>query len=167
MMASPVVRERLWVTIDQVKYQFASEPEVRQGEIDTAPQDRFYMWRGAWEIIKEHPWIGVGTGAYRTVLNARDPDPNASLIAHPHNIFLYMGVSYGLMGMVVFIWFLYVTMVNGWRKKDEPEGYFLICVVLVMVTTGFFNTQILDVGTALLISMAVGLQQAFGGDAYA
>jgi O-antigen ligase len=167
MMVSPIVRERLSLTVNQIKYQFASEPEIHRGEITTVPQDRFYMWRGALEIIKEHPWIGVGTGAYRTVLNERDDDPNASLIAHPHNIFLHMGVSYGLMGMVVFIWFLYVTMVNGWRKKDEPEGYFLLCVVLVLVTTGFFNTQILDVGTALLLSMAVGLQQAFGGDSYA
>jgi len=30
-----------------------------------------------------------------------------------------------------------------------------------MVTTGFFNTQILDVGTAFIISFSFGLQSSF------
>jgi O-antigen ligase len=163
MMISPIVRERLLLTISQVKYEFVGETQMSPGKTQAVPQDRFHMWHGAWEIFKDHPWIGVGPGAYRTALHARDGDSYASMIAHPHNNFLHMGVSYGLIGIVVFVWFLYVLIVSGWRNKDRPEGYFLLCVTLVMVTTGFFNTQILDVGTALLLSMAVGLQQAFGG----
>jgi hypothetical protein len=37
----------------------------------------------------------------------------------------------------------------------------VLSVFLVMVTTGLFNTQVLDVGTAFLLSLAIGLQQAF------
>jgi O-antigen ligase len=90
-----------------------------------------------------------------------DPDPAVPAIAHPHNNFLYMAVSFGVTGLMVFVWFLWVTIASGWRYRHTVAGYMLLCVVGVMVTTGLFNSQILDVGTAFLLSLTVGLEPAF------
>lgn len=161
MLLSPIVRERLKLTVNQFKYHLYTDDEAAWGRKYSVQQDRFYMWYGALKIIKENPVFGVGTGGYQTVLKGNDSDPNAPLIAHPHNNFLYMAVSYGILGVAVFSWFLYVTIVSGWRQRETAEGYFLLSVILVMVTSGLFNTQILDVGTAFLISLSVGLQSRF------
>lgn len=161
MMLSPVVRQRVQLSVEQLNYHRTTEDQAAWGKSYSTQQDRFYMWNGAWTIIKAHPLIGVGTGGYKTVLKALDPDPAAPTISHPHNNLLYMAVSYGILGVSVFVWLLVVTLRNGWRHRHTAEGYMLLSVILVMVTSGLFNTQIIDVGTALLISLSVGLQASF------
>lgn len=161
MMLSPIVRERIDLSIQQLVYHFNTDDETAWGNRYSTQQDRFYMWNGALKIIKNHPLIGVGTGGYQTVLKAMDSDSTAPMIAHPHNNFLYMAVSFGAVGVIVFLWFLVVTIGNGWRRRHTPQGYMLLSVILVMVASGLFNTQILDVGTAFLISLSVGLQASF------
>ena len=163
MMTSPVVRERAALTVEQFTYHLNAEAETAWGEHYSAQQDRFYMWNGALKIIANRPLLGVGTGGYSNALHIYGRDPNAPLIAHPHNNFLYMAVSFGVLGMAVFLWFLAVILVNGWRHRQTPAGYMLLSVVLVMTATGLFNTQILDVGTALLLSLVIGFQQVFKG----
>lgn len=126
------------------------------------------MWNRALRIIRENPLLGVGTGGYQSALKAMDPDPAVPAIAHPHNNFLYMAVSFGVIGLIVFVWFLWATVASGWRSRHTAAGYMSLSVVGVLVTTGLFNSQILDVGTAFLLSLTVGLEPAFkrsGGDA--
>lgn len=161
MMVSPVVRQRAVLTVDQFAYHLQAREDTAWGERYSTQQDRFYMWNGALKIIADRPLVGVGTGGYATALHTYGSDPNAPMITHPHNNFLYMTVSFGLLGLTVLLWFLAVTLVNGWRHRESAAGYMLLSVVLVMTVTGLFNTQILDVGTAFLLALVVGFQQAF------
>ena len=166
MMLSPVVRERVKRTINELMYHVEADSGAAWGNQYTAQQDRFYMWNGALRIIRDHPLIGVGTGGYKTALKEKDNDPNIPPQSHPHNNFLHIGVSYGLFGLAIFCWFIISVISKSWRNRAAPEGYFLLSVILVMLMTGLFNTQFLDLGTALLISLAVGLQQSFEDAAY-
>jgi len=166
MMLSPVVRERIKKTMHELTYHVEADAGAAWGNQYTKKQDRFYMWNGALRIIRDHPLIGVGTGGYKTALKEKDPDPNIPPQSHPHNNFLHIGVSYGLFGLAIFCWFIISVISRSWRSRAAPEGYFLLSVILVMLITGLFNTQFLDLGTALLISLAVGLQQAFEDSAY-
>lgn len=161
MMLSPIVRDRITLTVEQLKHHLASDADSAWGKQYSTQQDRFYMWNGALKIMARKPLIGVGTGGYATALQQYGGDPDAPLIAHPHNNFLYMAVSFGAVGLAVFLWFLVATMVNGWRNRQTAAGYMLFCVVIVMATTGLFNTQVLDMGTALLLSLSIGLQASF------
>jgi O-antigen ligase len=165
MMVSPVVRQRAALTVQQFTYHLHATDGTAWGEHYSAQQDRFYMWNGALKIIAHRPFLGAGTGGYATALRTYGSDPDAPLIAHPHNNFLYMAVSFGVVGLVVFLWFLVASLVNGWRHRKTTAGYMLLSVVLVMTVTGLFNTQILDVGTALLLSLVIGFQQSFNGTA--
>jgi O-antigen ligase len=161
MMLSPIVRDRMATTVDQFNHHFYATDDSAWGNKYFAHEERLYLWNGALRIIKQNPWVGVGTGGYQTALNKLDSDPNVPLMAHPHNDFLYMAASFGIVGVAVFSWFLVVGLSNGWRRRKTAEGYFVLCVFLVMVATGLFNTQMLDVGTAFLISLAIGLQASF------
>ncbi len=168
MMASPVVRQRVALSIEQLSYHMHAEDDTAWGRTYTEQQDRFYMWNGALRIIAANPLLGVGTGGYSNAMFVYGSDPDAPLIAHPHNNFLYMTVSFGMVGLAVFIWFLAVTLTSGWCHRQTAQGYMLFSVVAVLATTGLFNTQILDVGTASLLSLTVGLIPALkwsNGDA--
>lgn len=160
MMASPVVRQRAALTVDQFSHHLHAQDETAWGEKYSTQQDRFYMWNHALKIFADQPLLGVGTGGYTSALSATGSDPDAPPIAHPHNNFLYMSVSFGVVGLAVFLWFLIVTLANGWRHRRTAAGYMLLSVVLVMTVTGLFNTQILDVGTALLLALVVGFKPA-------
>jgi O-antigen ligase len=159
MSLSPIVRQRLDLTVSQLKYHMNAEPDKAWGREYTVHQDRFYMWYGAVQIFLENPIMGVGTGGYPVVLKEKR-NPNDPIIAHPHNNVLYMAVSYGVFGIVVFIWFFWEMLRNSLKEKDTVLGYFILCTALVLLVNGLFNTTILDAGTVILWSMAVGLQRA-------
>lgn len=160
MFLSPIVRERVDLSIDQLKYHLDAAPEKAWGREYTAHQDRFYMWYGAMRIFLDHPVTGVGTGGFRAARLAMGK-PGDPAIAHPHNDFLYMAASYGFMGVAVFIWFFWTLLRNAWRNRETAEGYFVLSCGLVVLVSGLLNAQILDAGMALLLAYTAGLQQAF------
>ena len=88
MSLSPIVRDRVQLSIDQLKFHMNADPEEAWGREYTPNQDRFYMWNGAVHIFLDNPVFGTGTGAYQTVLKEKNPE--APLMAHPHNDILYM-----------------------------------------------------------------------------
>jgi O-antigen ligase len=160
MFLSPVVRERVRLSIDQLEYHMHAERDAAWGKEYSNQQDRFFMWYGAIHIFLEKPLLGVGTGGYQAAMKERgkpgDPD-----MAHPHNNLLHMAVSYGIVGIITYLWLFVETIKNAWKQKDEPVGFFVLSVALVIIVSGLFNTTVLDVGTLFLLAVAVGLQQTF------
>jgi O-antigen ligase len=160
MFLSPVVRERVRLSINQLKHHMQAEEGRAWGKEYTTDQDRFFMWRGAVPIFLEHPLLGVGTGGYQTAMRQRGK-PGDPTIAHPHNNLLHMAVSYGIVGIFVYLWLFVETTKNAWEERETPIGFFVLSASLVVFVAGMFNTTILDVGTLFLLAVAVGLQQAF------
>ena len=161
MLLSPVVRDRIALSIDQVKYHLQADPDSAWGREYTVHQDRFYMWRGAGRIFLEHPVLGVGTGGYQMVLKKMGK-PQWPAIAHPHNNILYMAVSFGLVGVFAILWFFWEIMKNAFHERKTPLGFFILSTTLVMFFGGLVNTYIKDAGTLLLLAVVTGLQNGLG-----
>lgn len=160
MLLSPVVRQRVDLTIQQLRYHLTADADKAWGREYTVNQDRFYMWYGAVHIFLDNPLFGVGTGGYSKALKARGR-PGDPYIAHPHNDFLYMAASYGVVGIAAFVWLFWVVLKNSWKERHHPVGYFVFSTALVVLVSGLFNGQILDVGMAFPLVYAVGLQAGF------
>jgi O-antigen ligase len=158
MFLSPIVRERVHLSVAQIQYHIQADPEKAWGREYTDNLDRFYMWYGAVRIFLAHPVAGVGTGGVQAARQAMG-NPGDPLIAHPHNDLLYMAASYGIIGIAVFIWFFWTLLQNGWRERHTAVGYFVLSCGLVVLVSGLLNAQILDAGMALLLAYAAGLQQ--------
>ena len=158
ILFSPIARNRVDLAIDQLKYHLNAEPDKAWGREYTVHQDRFYFWYGAVEIFLENPILGIGTGGYPTVLKERR-NPSDPVIADPHNNLLYMAVSFGIVGILVFVWFFWELLRNAVKQRDTILGYFILCTALVLFVNGLLNTTILDAGPLLLLSVAVGLQR--------
>ena len=160
MSLSPIVRERVRLSINQLEHHVHADGDAAWGKEYTKHQDRFYMWYGAIPIFLENPLFGVGTGGYQREMKQRgkpgDPD-----IAHPHNNILHMAVSYGIVGIIAYLWLFVETIRNAWEQRETPVGFFVLSAAIVIFVSGLFNTTILDVGTLFLLAVAVGLQQAF------
>lgn len=86
---------------------------------------RVLIWKTTPSIIAAHPLLGVGEGNFPVIspsygLYAFDLTP----IDHAHDIFLTVAAELGLIGLAVFLAFLYVFIRTIWRalrrsRRDE------------------------------------------------
>ena len=79
---------------------------------DTSSELRFALWESTVAMIQDHPFFGVGWGAYFMVYPEYDYYLQGAntLIVHAHNIYLNYAAEIGLAGMAAFVWFLFGTM---------------------------------------------------------
>ncbi len=98
---------------------------------DPSVKGRLLIWRTALEMIKAHPVIGVGTGAfgpqyqaYRALVFDRLVDPAATYPAsehsydeagHAHNDWLQLAAENGLVGLALFTLFMWAVYTAGVR----------------------------------------------------
>ena len=77
---------------------------------------RLYFWKAALFIIKEHPIFGVGTGDVQSELNNTYIKTKSPLepkwYKRPHNQFLTISVSLGLIGLFFFIFSLIYPLIS-------------------------------------------------------
>jgi O-antigen ligase len=157
VLLSPIVRDQISRTIDQIKHHLSMNPDLAWGKEYDETENRLYMWRGAIQIFIEHPLFGVGTGGFPIVLHEKG-DPDWPYAAHPHSNFLYMAVSFGLIGILALIWFFWEVFKNAWGERYTPLGFFVGSTALVIFINGLFTTEIVDGASAFLLSVATGLQ---------
>lgn len=101
---------------------------LARGEVNAALTGRLDGWRAALWMLREHPWTGVGHGAYRAEfaevkLELQDrgvefyrghADP---FFANAHNDFLEAAAEWGLPGVAALLWGLAVvgrSLASGW-----------------------------------------------------
>lgn len=88
----------------------------------TSVQERFYIYKDAFKIIKDYPVFGVGGGGWNSAYTAYQPLLYFSTEVHSHP--LQVWVESGTVGFVfyVLLWIgLLVTAVRILRKVESPE----------------------------------------------
>ncbi len=103
--------------------QFVSDDRSTIANMDSSFQQRVLLMRVAWEIWREHQFLGVGAGNYSehyqeyaerigsTVSSYEDFDQRR----FAHSLYLEMGAETGLVGMTVFAAILVVVGMKGWH----------------------------------------------------
>ena len=80
---------------------------------------RVYLWRSAWQMALDHPWLGVGPDnflyAFRSIylLPAAWQEPNLN---HPHNWLLDGWTRLGLPGLTLLIAWFAAGITGLWRR---------------------------------------------------
>ena len=110
MYLSPVVRQRVDRTVDELHFHVNTDPHKAWGKIYSRYQDRFFLWRYAQRIFYQHPLIGVGTGGFK---RWGQSIPMKSTI--PTSIILTMTCS---------IW----RPVSGFSVSLPTSGYTALCL---------------------------------------
>ena len=74
-----------------------------------ANHDRLELWTVTLKMIERHPLLGVGVGAYRGVYPAfKGLVGGQEDLASAHNIFLQVLAESGILGLILFIYVLYL-----------------------------------------------------------
>ncbi len=103
--------------------------------------DRLSMYKNALNMIRHHPFIGVGTNTFSKNYakyklpeseNAKTPDT-----IYAHNSYLHMTGETGLLGLGVFLWLLFVLFKNCAHIYRRLKDQYLR-IVLLSVSAGLF-----------------------------
>jgi len=148
LLLSPVAKEEVKRTFVKLNEQ---KENILKGEY-VVELSRFFMVRESVRIIMAHPFMGIGTGSITEATKAK-----GHLVTHPHNNFLYMGASFGIFGIAACFWLFWKMFKISWRLRETALGYFVFSSCIVLFLGGMFDTQILNTGTLLFLSLAYGL----------
>jgi O-antigen ligase len=107
-------------------------------------------------MIREKPLLGVGLGNFLPTLSTIQKPLSLGLYLQPvHNIFLLVAAETGVFGFMVFIWFLFTTLV---RAFFHPFRLAFVSMLLSVVVLGFFDHYFLTIQQGQLVfAFVVGL----------
>jgi O-antigen ligase len=78
------------------------------GKVDTSIGLRFSFWLNTWQLIKQAPFLGHGTGSFQTVY-AKTAGITATpgvQLGDPHNEYILVAMQWGSIGLLIYLsWF--------------------------------------------------------------
>ena len=92
--------------------------------VDTSAEMRLAFWESTIAMIQDHPFLGIGWGAYFMVYPEYDFYLQGAdvLIVHAHNLYLNYAAEIGIPGALSFMWFFFGTIYLALRAKFlSPE----------------------------------------------
>lgn len=151
---SPTVKIRIDQAVTEIK-------QYDTGNLNTSIGRRFYMWEGAIKIFLKNPILGVGTGGYQKAMNdyaALRLRPLHIRFSQPHNSFLYMASSFGIIGIISLLWLFTVFLRKGWRSRNDVVGFSILSFGIVLIIGSLTDTQILSLATAKMFALLMGIK---------
>lgn len=142
----------------------------------TSAAVRDQIWHATWEIIKQHPIVGVGPNnferEYRLVLPKLYHPPLEWKVAKAHNLVLNLWAETGALGLIMFIAIVSGLTINLWRSsrnqsENRPSLIIGLAVLLALVVHGLVDTPYFKNDLALLFIWAIvwpWLGNKVGGD---
>jgi O-antigen ligase len=129
----------------------------------TSAGARVEMTRFALQGSLEQPIEGHGTAAYMVLAPSHFTDPSwcAVVCVHPHNQFLFFLFEQGMVGLMLFLWFVGTIARQAWHE-DKPSralmmGFLAILLVSNMTHSSFWlstENHFFILMTALLMAAA-------------
>lgn len=101
---------------------------LTKGHLFTASA-RQVLWSEAYGQIANHPWFGIGPGAFPAV---------SSMSMEVHNVFLSILVAFGIFGFVIFVGLIGAVSWTLFRAGGAPKVLFVLAAfILPIATTGY------------------------------
>jgi O-antigen ligase len=101
---------------------------------DRRPADlngRTELWSQAYLTFKQHPFTGVGTGAFR--------EETSWKVAH--DVWLRFAAELGLVGLSLFLLLLFMLFVRAWHEPAPVHQFAFTILTVWMVTATFYNVE--------------------------
>ena len=152
------------------EYPFAINMKFRiQGMLsgkDPTFNVRLALWKGGWEIFKDHPLTGCG---FRCVdlINSQYPDPTGFIkqIRGMHNNFVQLAVDTGLLGLTTWlgIWFCYFRLLHkrSAALDHDPSSCWVLlgsaAAGIAFLVGGFFESNYYDSEVVMVLYFIMAL----------
>lgn len=148
-------------------------------KIDTSMEMRLAMWESTVYMIADHPFFGIGWGAYWLVYHSYDfyiVDPSV-LIVHAHNVYLNYMAEIGIIGAGGFFAFFFGALHSAIKKVGQEQSEFLqslrsgiVLAIIFVALYGLTDNVLFNIPTSMLFWLICAIAEtsrsfAEGGDA--
>lgn len=114
-------------TVPQVAQRFSSIGDTQ----DWAQRERYLMWSSAWEMFKDHPFMGVGYGNYTDeYLNNYISPLSNERQTHAHSMYFHYLAEDGLFGFSIYCSMIGYFLWWSWRRRHNIYGMMLFASML-------------------------------------
>ncbi len=124
----------------------------------TSMGTRVLFYRTAWEMFQQRPIAGYGSGGfgpeYSRRVAERYTDWRATPSSDPHNIYLFIAVSHGSIGLAAFALFLLIALRSAPR---DPMGWIGIGALSLFMATSLFSSHFRTFPEGHLLGMFLGV----------
>lgn len=123
------------------------------------------IWSLAVQLIREHPLIGVGPGAFEaySAANVRQVEPGVYEVPvpHAHNWLLQVALDAGIVGLLAFVVLLLLSVRSLWRaRRSDTLRPFVIALSgawVAMFVHGLSDATMIDTRASLVFWWILGL----------
>jgi len=140
--------------------------EAQRHDVDNMSSigHRLYNYKITPHLIAEKPLLGHGTGAYHTEICrfVEKPEWCKFFNWHPHNQFLFFGADHGLLGVTLYVLFLFSLYRAALKSPNTDAKLLLFSITSILLVDSLFNSplfssresQFFAYMLALLVSMS-------------
>jgi O-antigen ligase len=116
-------------------------------------------------LIKEHPVLGYGTSSFKTTYAPyaaeQYPDWRGSPTSDPHNQYLFVWLENGLIGLLLFIAYIYTAIRQG--LNNPPYGAIAASFLVAVCASSLFNSHFKTFPEGNLLAFFIGILLAQRG----
>lgn len=150
-LTSNTLQERIKLALDeQANYQTSNK--------ETSIGIRVVFYKNTLELIKTNPWFGYGTSSFKSVYGAyaasKQSDWQSTATTDPHNQYLFVWLENGLVGLLLFLVYIYVGIRQGLNNK--PYGSIAASFLVAIATTSLFNSHFKTFAEGGLLAFFLG-----------
>jgi O-antigen ligase len=134
---------------------------------DVTARERLYMWGSGVQIVRDHPWTGVGINGVKSVYQAyKHPNAVRNQRAHLHSNLFQIAAERGLIGVACWLWIWVAFYGQAWtifrvRGPDTPRASALVVGSLASITgfhvAGLFEFTFGDSEVIMLVYFLMAL----------
>lgn len=107
---------------------------------------RLEYWKTGWHIIQDNWLIGVGNGDVQLSFDQQYEKENSILIpqfrVRTHNMFLTVWISFGIIGLIIFIGFLFRYFRQNFKNKEILALMFICVAIVTFLIEDTIETQL-------------------------
>jgi O-antigen ligase len=134
---------------------------------DVTARERLYMWGSGVQIVRDHPWTGVGINGVKSVYQAyKHPNAVRDQRPHLHSNLFQIAAERGLIGVACWLWIWVAFYGQAWtifrvRGPDTPRASALVVGSLASITgfhvAGLFEFTFGDSEVIMLVYFLMAL----------
>ena len=117
---------------------------------ETSVGERLDWYMNSLRIIREHPFLGVGTGGFTKAYTELVPNSKPEEARNPHNEYLLITAQLGLTGLALLLGLFLLQWRQAPRLPTLLETQLARGLVITMMTGCLFNSLLLDHTESLL-----------------
>ena len=144
-------------------------------EIDIHARTRLVLWDIAWDLIKQHPLLGVGMGDFSTEADNLVGERNITTTTDTHNVYLQVLATRGLVGFIPFVlfWVVVLRSLFGLKRRSERgsvDWHYAVAAIGVTVAMLFgaltennIDDEEVFISYLFILGLALGANYRMGG----